>query len=187
LGEVILMKRLVVLVLSLCALVIAAPTAQTAPTSETGCTIEHVTGDECQGPDADPAANACDINTWVDNATCELTVPDGVASHASGGVFAFPELQNNNTWHAEAHLVIRDKATGTVLFTNDGSLSAPITTPPPFPPTTLGFGTTFSQQGGAEAVCEVTGTHTPAGAPGSAAAAIEGFGEFNNTLTCTVN
>lgn len=180
------MKRLVLLALALCALVIAAPSAQTAPTSETGCTIEHLNDTECQGPDADPAANGCEINTWVGNATCYLTVPDGVASHASGAAVAYPVLQNDNTWHAELHLVIRDRSTGQVLYSEDVTRTDPINELPPFPAASTGFGAAFSELGGGEVVCEVTGTHTPAGAAGSAAAAIEGFGEWNNTLRCTV-
>jgi hypothetical protein len=174
--------------MALCALAIAVPAVQAAPTSATGCTIEHLTNAECQGPDVDPAANICEINTWVDNATCDVTVPDGVASNATGFAFAYPVLMGSN-WHADFHYEIRDKDTGQVLFSDDQSLTVPITQNPaePFPPASNTYGGDFAVQGGDEVVCEITGTHSLAGAAGSAAAALTGFGQFNNRVRCNVN
>jgi hypothetical protein len=182
------MKRLVVVVvLSLCALVFAVPAAQASPTSATGCTVEHVSGAECQGPDVDPAANACEIYTWVDNASCVLTVTDGVASNTSGTLVANAENQDAN-WHAEFQLAIRDVGTGQVLYSTGDSLTVPITQQPVVPAASLGFGNVLSESGGGEVVCEVSGTHNPAGAAMSAIAASAGIqGLFNNSFRCVVD
>jgi hypothetical protein len=179
------MKRLVVLVTALCVVAIAVPAAQTAPTSEQGCALEHLSAAECQGPDLNPAADFCNISTWVGNASCELTVADGVANTASGFVEAFAELQDTN-WHAEFHMVVRDKTTGQVLFSRDGSSTLPVSQAPPVPSARVGFGAPLTAAGGSEVICEVTGTHTPAGAAESAIAAAEGFGQFNNVFRCEV-
>jgi hypothetical protein len=180
------MKRLSLLAVALFALAFAVPVAETAPTSEEGCTVEHVSGDACQGPDLNPAANSCNITTWVRDASCELTVADGVANNASGFVKVFSELQQPN-WHAEFHLVVRDKATGEVLFTRDGSNTRPLESAQDVPNVPLTFGAPLTVPGGSEVICEVTGTHTPAGAALSAQAALEGFGEYNNVLRCAVS
>ena len=179
------MKRLAVLVMALCALAVAVPVAETAPTSDTGCTVEHLSGAECQGPDAKPAAESCEIATWVGNASCDLTVADGVANSAIGFLTVFGALQDTN-WHTEFHLVIRDKSTGDVLLSRDGSNTTPVSGAPEPPHQTLAFSAPFSAPGGSEAVCEITGTHTPAGAAFSAQAVLEGFGAFNNILRCEV-
>jgi hypothetical protein len=179
------MKRLAVLVIALCALAVAVPVAQTAPTSDTGCTVEHLSGAECQGPDAEPAAASCEIATWVGNASCDLTVSDGVANSAIGFVTVFAALQGTD-WHTELHLTIRDKSTGEVLLSRDGSNTTPVSGAPGPPHQALGFSAPFSAPGGSEAVCEITGTHTPAGAAFSAQAVLEGFGAFNNILRCEV-
>jgi hypothetical protein len=180
------MKRIVLLATGLCALAIAVPVAQTSPTSEDGCSVEHLSGDPCQGPDANPAANACRINTWVGDASCTLTVPDGVANFADGLSENFAELQDTN-WHTEAHLVVRDTATGQVLLSRDLSSTVPVADSPEPPDGDIPFGAALSPLGGAEVVCEVTGTHTPAGAAFSAEAAARGFGRFNNNFRCQVN
>jgi hypothetical protein len=182
------MKRLALLLTALCAFAVAVPAAQTAPTSDVGCTVEHVSNAECQGPDAAPAANACEINTWVGNARCDLTVPDGAASSFTGFAFAFAELQND-TWRAEFDYVIRDKATGQVLFSQNASETSPVSGGTTVPAVNRTFpATALAPGGGGEVVCEVTGTHSPAGAAMSAVAAVEGVsGEFNNRLRCSVN
>lgn len=179
------MKRLAVLVMALCALAVAVPVAQTAPTSDTGCSVEHLSGAECQGPDMRPAADSCEISTWVGNATCDLTVSDGVANSAIGFISVFAALQDTN-WHTEFHMVIRDKSTGEVLFSRDGSNTTPVSGHPTPLGQTQGISAPLSAPGGSEAVCEVTGTHTPAGAAFSAQAVLEGFGAFNNILRCEV-
>jgi hypothetical protein len=179
------MKRIVVLAVALGALAIAVPAAQTAPASDAGCTVEHLTAAPCQGPDTEPAAGFCEINTWVGDASCDLTVADGIANTGSGFVKVFSALQDT-TWHAEFHLVIRDKATGAVLFSRDVTSDTPLAESTTIPDRTLGFATAFAAPAGAEATCEVTGTHTPAGAAFSAEAASNGFGEFNNVLRCEV-
>ena len=179
------MKRLTLLVVALGALALAVPTAQTAPTSDTGCTVEHLSGAECQGPDMRPAADACEISTWVGNATCDLTVSDGVADTAIGFLNVFAALQDTN-WHTEFHMVIRDKTTGAILYSRDGSKTTPVSGAPEPPAQSLGFSDPLSAPGGGEAVCEITGTHTPAGAAFSAQAVIEGFGAFNNVFRCEV-
>jgi hypothetical protein len=179
------MKRIVVLAVALGALAIAVPAAQTAPTSESGCTVEHLSPAPCQGPDLEPAANFCEITTWVGDASCDLTVADGIGNSASGFVKVFSAVQDT-TWHAEFHLLIRDKATGAVLFSRDVTSDIPIAESTTIPDRTLGFATSFAAPAGAEATCEVTGTHTPAGAPFSLEAVERGFGEFNNVLRCEV-
>jgi hypothetical protein len=181
------MKRLVLLALALCALAISAPIAQTAPTQANGCTVEHLSNAPCQGPDADPAANACEINTWVGDATCELTIPDGVASHANGFAFAYAELVDNTSWHAEFHYEIRDKDTGQVLFSDDREHNSAVGSDPEnaIPSANFTYGALFT--GGDEVICEVTGTHSPAGAALSAAAATQGFGQLNNRFRCGVS
>jgi hypothetical protein len=182
------MKRLVVLSVALCAFAVSVPVAETAPTQPNGCTVEHLSNAECQGPDFLPAANACEITTWVGNASCELTVPDGVASNAGASTVTHAVLQEaTSTWHAEFDYVIRDKGTGQVLFSREDALTTPVGGGPNIPTASFGFGGALPQQGGAEVVCEVTGTHTPAGAAMSAVAAVEGFGQFNNTMRCEVN
>jgi hypothetical protein len=181
------MKKLALLIMALGALVIAVPAAQTSPSSDTGCAAEHVSGAACQGPDADPAANACQIYTWVDNATCTLTVADGVASGISGALVANAENQDAN-WHAEFHLTIRDAGTSQVLYSNDDSLTVPVTQQPVVPAASLGFSNVFSEPGGGQVVCEVTGTHNPAGAAMSGVAAASATqGVFNNSFNCVVN
>jgi hypothetical protein len=178
------MKRIALLVVALCAFAVAVPVAQTAPTSDSGCTVEHLSGAECQGPDVNPAADSCEIATWVGNASCDLTVSDGVANSADGFLNVFAALQDTN-WHTEFHLVIRDKSTGEVLFSRDGSNTTTVSGPA-IPPHNLNFSAPLSAPGGSEVVCEVTGTHTPAGSAFSAQAAIEGFGAFNNVFRCAV-
>jgi hypothetical protein len=181
------MKRLVLLGLAIAALAIIVPAAQTAPTSDTGCAAEHVSGAACQGPDADPAANACEIYTWVGDASCVLTVPDGVASSTTGTLIAYAANQDTN-WHAEFELSIRDTGTGQVLYSNSDSLTVPVTQQPVVPAASVGFGTVFSASGGGEVVCEVTGTHNPAGAAMSGVAATSATqGVFNNSLRCVVD
>jgi hypothetical protein len=180
------MRKVVVLSVALCTLAVGAPAAETAPTQPNGCTVEHLSNAPCQGPDFLPAANACEITTWVGDAACELTVPDGVASNAAASTVAHAQLVDTN-WHAEFNYVIRDKATGQVLFSREDSLTTPAGGGPNIPTASFGFGGELTQAGGAEVVCEVTGTHTPAGAAMSAAAVIEGFGQFNNTMRCEVN
>jgi hypothetical protein len=179
------MKVLVPSALVLVALVIAVPAAQAAPTSEGGCAVEHLSGAECQGPDADSDTNSCSISTWVGNATCELTVADGVASAANASASAYATVQGTD-WHAEFHYVIRDKLTGQVLFSQDGSSTTPLVEASPVPFAGFTFGGALPLHGGGEVVCEVVGTHTPAGAAGSGAAASSGFGEWNNTFGCRV-
>jgi hypothetical protein len=179
------MKRLALLVVALGALAVGVPGAQTAPTSDTGCTVEHISGAACQGPDMRPEANACEISTWVGDATCDLTVSDGAADSAIGFLNVFAALQDTN-WRTEFHMVIRDKSTGAVLFSRDGSNTTPLTGAPEPPAQSLGFSGPLSAPGGGEAVCEITGTHTPAGAAFSAQAVIEGFGAFNNVFRCQV-
>jgi hypothetical protein len=179
------MKRLALLVVALGALAVAVPAAQTAPTQPNGCTVEHISGAACQGPDMRPEASACEISTWVGDASCDLTVSDGVADSAIGFVTVFAALQDTN-WHTEFHLVIRDKSTGAVLFSRDGSNTTPVSGAPMPPEQALGFSDPLSAPGGSEAVCEITGTHTPAGAAFSADAVLEGFGALNNILRCEV-
>ena len=148
------MKRLAVLVMALCALTVAVPVAQTAPTSDTGCSVEHLSGAECQGPDMRPAADSCEISTWVGNATCDLTVSDGVANSAIGFISVFAALQDTN-WHTEFHMVIRDKNTGEVLFSRDGSNTTPVSGHPTPSGQTNGISAPLSAPGGSEAGCEV--------------------------------
>lgn len=179
------MKRLTLLVVALGALAVAVPAAQTAPTQPNGCTVEHISGAACQGPDMRPEANACEISTWVGDASCDLTVADGVADTTIGFLNVFGALQDTN-WHTEFHMVIRDKATGAVLFSRDGSNTTPVSGAPEPPAQSLGFSAPLAATGGSEAVCEITGTHTPAGAAFSADAVLEGFGAFNNILRCEV-
>lgn len=183
------MNRLVLVVMALGVLAIVVPAAQPAPVSDVGCTVEHLSGAECQGPDGVPAADVCEVSTWVDNATCEVTAPDGVASAGSGSAIAYAVLQENSTWHAEFDYVIRDKSTGQVLFSEPGLNTVPVSGHPDPPAASFAFGNrAFSVQGGAVAVCEITGTHTPFGAAMSAIAASPvGFGAFNNVLRCSVN
>src|SRR5688572_4730700 len=114
-GEDRFMKRIALLVVALCAFAVAVPVAQTAPTSDSGCTVEHLSGAECQGPDVNTATDSCEIATWVGNASCDLTVSDGVANSAEGFLNVFATLQDTNNWHTEFHLVVRDKSTGEVL------------------------------------------------------------------------
>jgi hypothetical protein len=186
-GEVFRMKRVVIVVVAFGILAVAVPAAQTAPTSATGCTVEHLSGAECQGPDASADANYCDINTWVGNASCEVTVSDGVVSNANGTGTAFAALQGD-TWHAEVHYVIRLKSTGEVLFSDDASNTVPVAGSTPVPEASVSFGAALSPQGaGTEVICEVTGTHSAAGAAGSALAAASGFGQWNNIFRCLVN
>ena len=180
------MKRLVLVVVGLCALAVAVPAAQTAPTQPNGCSVEHISGAECQGPDFQPAADSCDISTWVDNASCDLTVSDGTANITSGFVQVYAALQGTD-WRTEFHLTLRNKATGEVLFSRDGSNTTPVSGGSMPPNQVLGFGDALSVQGASDVVCEVTGTHSPAGAAFSAAAALEGFGDFNNVLRCEVH
>jgi hypothetical protein len=179
------MKRLALLVIAVCALAVAVPVAETAPTSDSGCSVEHLSDAECQGPDMRPAAASCEISTWVGNATCDLTVADGVGDSAIGFIKVFAALQDTD-WHTEFHMVIRDKSTGEVLFSRDGSNTTPVSGHPTPPEQTLGYSAPLSAPGGSEAVCEVTGTHTPVGAAFSAQAVIEGFGAFNNVFRCEV-
>jgi hypothetical protein len=177
------MKRLALLVVALCVLAVAVPAAEAAPTSDTGCTVEHLTSAACQGPDVRPALNSCEIATWVGDASCDLTVADGVADTAIGFLKVYGALQGTD-WHGEFHMVVRDKATGEVLFSRDGSTTTPVTAAPEPTEHTLAFSAPLSAPGGSEALCEVTGTHTPVGAAFSAQAVIEGFGAFNNTFRC---
>ncbi len=179
------MKRLVLVVVALCALAVAVPVAQTAPTQPNGCSVEHISGAECQGPDFAPAADSCNISTWVNNASCDLTVSDGTANITSGFVQVYAALQGTD-WHTEFHLTLRDKATGEVLYSRDGSNTTPVSGGSTPTNQVLGFGDALSVQGASDVICEVTGTHTPAGAAFSAAAALEGFGDFNNVLRCEV-
>ena len=181
------MKKVALLVLALGGLAIAVPVAQTSPTSESGCTEQHVSGVACQGPDANAAANSCEIYTWVGDASCDLTVPDGVASAVSGTLVAYAENQETN-WHAEFNLEVRDKSTQQLLYSNQDSLTVPIIEQPIVPTASLGFGNVFSEPGGNEVVCKVSGTHNIAGTAFSAIAATTGaISVFNNTLGCTVN
>src|SRR5207249_5773751 len=62
------------------------------------CTVEHITGDQCQGPDIEgqasaafwealgfqepPGDNFCSVGVWVQKATCEVSVPGGVTTNA---------------------------------------------------------------------------------------------------------
>jgi hypothetical protein len=182
------MKKLVLLVMAVAALTISAPAAQTAPTSDVGCTVEHLSGDPCQGPDAVPAADVCEINTWVDNATCEVTAPDGVANAANISAVAYAELQDNSTWFAEYHYVLRDKGTGQELFSHEDSITVPVNGHPEPPAASFGFGGIPLQQAGGTVVCEITGTHSPFGAAMSAVAASPvAFGAFNNIIRCSVS
>jgi hypothetical protein len=179
------MKRLVLLAAAFCALAIVVPVAQTAPTSAGGCPVEHLSGAECQGPDADEDANSCVINTWVGNASCELTVTDGVANAGNASAVAYAALDGAN-WHAEFDYVIRDKSTGQVLFSRDGSTTIPVAEAGLVPNANFDFGGAFSQSGGGEVVCEVTGTHSAAGAATSGSAATGGSSQFNNFFWCRV-
>jgi len=180
------MKKLVLLVIAGAALVILVPAAQTAPTAPNGCPVEHISGTACQGPDTNAAADQCEIYTWVGDASCVLTVTDGVASLATVFSQAYSGLQGTD-WHAEAHLVIRDNATGQVLLTDDASSTVPASGGSLPPATTVNFASALSQTGGAEVTCEVTGTHTPAGAPFSLLAAQQGSAQqLNNTFNCRV-
>ena len=179
------MKRLALLVVALGTLAVGVPAAQTAPTSATGCTGEHLSGAACQGPDVRPALNSCEIATWVGDASCDLTVADGVADTSIGFLKVFAALQETN-WHTEFHMVIRDKGTGQVLFSRDGSTTTPVSAATEPPAQTSIWSVPLTAPGGSEAVCEVTGTHTPVGAAFSADAVIEGFGAFNNTFQCEV-
>jgi hypothetical protein len=179
------MKRLALLAVAVGALAVAVPAAQTAPTSDNGCTAEHLSGAPCQGPDVRPALNSCEIATWVGDASCDLTVADGVGDTTIGFLKVFSALEGTD-WHSEFHMVVRDKATGEVLFSRDGSTTTPASGSPEPPAQTSIWSDPLTVPGGAEAVCEVTGTHTPAGAAFSADAVIEGFGAFNNTFRCEV-
>jgi hypothetical protein len=180
------MKRLALVVVGLCALAVAVPAAQTAPTQPNGCSVEHISNAECQGPDFAPAADSCEITTWVGNASCDLTVSDGTANITSGFVQVYAALQGTD-WHTQFDLVLRDKATGEVLFSRNGSRTTPVSGGSLPPNQFLGFGGALSVQGATEVVCEATGTHSPAGAAFSAEAALNGFGEFNNILRCEVH
>jgi hypothetical protein len=179
------MKRLALLVVALGALAVAVPVAQTAPTSDSGCTVEHLSGAACQGPDVRPALNSCEIATWVGDASCDLTVADGAADTAIGFLKVYGALQDSD-WLTEYHMVIRDKSTGAVLLSRDGSNTTPVSGAPEPPEQTLGISAPLAAAGGSEAVCEITGTHTPAGAAFSAQAVVDGFGAFNNVFRCEV-
>ena len=102
------MKRLALLVVAVGALAIGVPGAQAAPTSDTGCTVEHLSGAACQGPDVRPALNSCEIATWVGDASCDLTVADGMADTTIGLLKVFAALEGTD-WQTEFHMVIRDK------------------------------------------------------------------------------
>jgi hypothetical protein len=85
-----------------------------------------------------------------------------VANSTIGFVTVFAAHQDPN-WHTEFHLVIRDKSTGQVLFSRDGSNTTPVSGHPTGPTApTHAISAPLSATGGSEAVCEVTGTHTPA-------------------------
>ena len=179
------MKRLALLVVAVGALAIGVPGAQAAPTSDTGCTVEHLSGAACQGPDVRPALNSCEIATWVGDASCDLTVADGTADTTIGLLKVFAALEGTD-WQTEFHMVIRDKTTGEVLFSRDGTETTPASGAPEPPEHVLAWSAPLAVPGGSEAVCEITGTHTPVGSPFSAQAVLEGFGAFNNTFRCEV-
>jgi hypothetical protein len=181
------MKRLILVVVALGALAVVVPTAQPAPTSDVGCTVEHLSGAECQGPDAVAAAESCEINTWVDNATCEVTAADGVANAADISAVAYAELQATSNWFAEYDYVLRDKTTGQVLFSHSDSRTEPVEGQPEPPAASFAFGGIPLEQAGATVVCEITGTHSPFGAAMSAVAATSGVGAFNNIIRCSVS
>ena len=124
-GEDRFMKRLILVVVGLCALAVAVPVAQTAPTQPNGCSVEHISGAECQGPDFAPAADSCEISTWVVNASCDLTPSDGTANITSGFVQVYAALQGTD-WHTQFDLELRNKATGEVLYSRDGSNTTPV-------------------------------------------------------------
>jgi hypothetical protein len=101
-------------------------------------------------------------------------------------VKVFAALQDTN-WHTEFHVEIRNAATGQVLLTRDGSNTTAVSEGSLPPDQTLSIAGGLSPPGGAEVVCVVTGTHTPAGAPFSPIAATQGTSEFNNVFNCDVN
>lgn len=95
--------------------------AQEAPT----CADEHLTGADCQGADLDSSPNGCRIKVWVGKATCDLVVPDGAASRAVFGTWAYADQGTI----PEVDIVIRDKATGTVLHNTHWMGEPPVMDP----------------------------------------------------------
>jgi hypothetical protein len=180
------MKRLALLVVALGALAVGVPAAETAPTSDTGCTAEHLSGAACQGPDVRPAPSSCEIATWVGDASCALTVADGAADTTIGFLKVYATLQADNNWQTEFHMVIRDLGTGEFLFSRDGGTTTPLAEAHEPPEQTQLWSAPLAVPGGSEVVCEITGSHTPVGAAFSAQAVLEGFGAFNNRFQCEV-
>jgi hypothetical protein len=67
-------------------------------------------------------------------------------------------------------------------------VTVPITQQPLVAAASVGFSNNFSEPGGSEIVCKVTGTHNIAGTAFSAVAATTAhLTVFNNSLRCTVN
>jgi hypothetical protein len=157
-----------------------APAGQAA--SVGSCTLAELNGNTCQGPDANPAANACSISVWVGSAKCVLRVPGGVVQNLNVGWHTTADGSNpvKFAWFvrdAQDNVLVQDSGsdggpaclgifvcTPVSLYRDNGFSNSSITISPTDPTPRV--------------VCHIKGTHSILGAVDP---------EAQNTFTCSVN
>ncbi len=182
------MGRLMLFIIASGLLGAVAPATAQSPT----CTVEHITGDQCQGPDIEgqvgsalletlglqgpPGDNFCSVGVWVQKATCEVSVPGGVTTNAGIGWTTNSDGDDPVTYH----IVLRDAQSGTVLYDSGEQTSGgPFMGVGPWNTNGgNGAGTVIQNVTTDKVICEITGTHSIFGAT---------YLEATNSFSCTVN
>lgn len=195
------MKKLLILPVLGLAFALLAPAAQAAdPDPSQGtpveCWPEHLTQPitgACQGPDTDPDPFDCQIQVWVESASCIITPTSSsgtLRSTVPGGAgwgrsIAFAEL-GDDQWHAHAHMTITDLSTGQVVAQASDTETSPLSNPSGSKVKGLVGDISVPFNSGGPFLCEITGTHSLAGAlPVQAGTHVTGRPGPRNMLMCT--
>jgi hypothetical protein len=156
---------------------LAMPTgaqAQEVYHPDPSCAPNYYDGSACQGQDQAASASECHIATWVQGASCLLTVADGQTTSMGVGFTNNAESDEQVSYH----VVLRDPQSGTVLFETSDQGGAPAVGGLWNTNGGNGIGTALPTITTDEVFCEITGTHTKYGAA---------VGVADNSFSCSVN
>lgn len=202
-----LFKRVMFATLVVAVSAVAPGVRAQAPDISGTCADNFDSGTPCQGPDANPRANGCTINTWVVKATCELTVPGGVPGFWGVGVsWVYAESDQVATYDIKLIVPSTGEVIGSIhddQGSGPGVFCAEITCVSGVPWNAQGgdgYASTPPSRTTDTVLCEIDSTWTKYGAPfaplaeASAAAAAESpspstpvlQAPANNYFSCTV-
>lgn len=184
------LKRLVLPVLALALMAAVSPVARADVDVLGTCTPANFqTGAPCQGPDGDPHAYDCVINTWVAQASCVLHVPTGVTHQSTATLLVTSESDQTPAY--DVKIIV--PSTGEVLKEVTGGNGEPGKWCNPIRTVACVQGPSFNKMRGTAGwndalpqrttdtvICQITSTWTHYGAVYSPAAEAESLAAGND-------